>query len=428
MNLKEFLAAEVRPALGCTEPVAVALAVARAAEELPDRDLVASVRVTAGAGIYKNGMAVGIPGTKGARGNAVAAALGAIRGRSSYCLEVLRDCSEEDVERAKRWVQEDRVSVHCDPDRLGVYVLATVFTPGHKAVALVEGRHDRIARVLADGREVFAAPELESAAEAADLPASLEETLALAETLDAEDEGFLLEGVALNRALADCGLSGAAGSGLGREIREMIDAGDLCDDLFGRVRAACAAASDARMGGALLPAMSSAGSGNHGITAILPVAMAGEALGRSRREIARGLAISHLATSFVKRRLGRLSPVCGCAVAAGAGASAGVVSLMGGTGTEIARAMKMILGTLAGMLCDGAKESCSLKVGAAGYEAMLAARTALDGRGIDLPQGVIGATLEETVDNVARVSREGMKTADRVVIDILDARHGPEGR
>jgi L-cysteine desulfidase len=263
---------------------------------------------------------------------------------------------------------------------------------------------------------------------APELPLLLEEALLLTEQMDREDEDFLLSGVEMNGALSKAGLEAEGGAGFGKALEGWGRCGDISDDLPGRIRAACVAAADARMGGAQLPAMSSAGSGNHGIAAILPVALVGESLKHSRREIARALATSHLATSFVKRRLGRLSPVCGCAVAAGAGAAAGVVRLLGGSPTEIARSMDILLGTLAGMLCDGAKESCSLKVGAAGYEALLAARYAMDGKGFDVPQGVVGATLEETVDNVARVSREGMKSVDRVVIDILDARHAPGER
>ena len=429
-TLKAFLHREVRPALGCTEPGAVALAVARACEELSDRDSVASIRVMVSASIYKNGMSVGIPGARGARGNALAAALGALVGRSSYGLEVLKDTRDEDVARAQAWVEDERVSVLCDPERTGVYVLATLFTPTHKAVCLVSGSHDRIVRVVLDGQTTFELPEAPAAQAGVpseeDLPETLEETLKLLDQMDPEDEEFLLEGVALNWTMACEGLKEETPcAGFGRELQGLMSTGELCDDLPSRIRSACTAAADARMAGALLPVMSSAGSGNHGITAILPVALAGEHLGKGRHDIARALGASHLATSFVKRRLGRLSPVCGCAVAAGAGASAGIATLLGGSSDEVARSMKLLLANLAGMLCDGAKESCALKVGAASYEAYLAARFALDGHGLDLPQGVAGATLEQTVENVARVNREGMKTVDRVIIDILDQQHGP---
>lgn len=171
--------------------------------------------------------------------------------------------------------------------------------------------------------------------------------------------------------------------------------------------------------------MSSAGSGNHGITAILPVAVFGEYFKNTRREIARALAISHIATSFVKRRLGRMSPVCGCSIAAGAGAAAGMTSLMGGNEAQIANAMELLLANLAGMLCDGAKESCALKVSSASAEAYYAARWAMSGQRLRVSQGVFGDTVEETAENVGKISNDGMKTVDRVMIGILDQRHRP---
>ena len=191
------------------------------------------------------------------------------------------------------------------------------------------------------------------------------------------------------------------------------------------IRSTCAAAAEARMSGILLPVMSSAGSGNHGITAILPVAVLGRRTGKSEEEIAKAVAVSHIATSFVKHNLGRLSPVCGCSVAAGAGAAAGMTYLMGGSYDQICTAMSLLLANIAGMLCDGAKESCALKVGAAATEAYYAMEWALMGQRLAVPQGVFGETIEETVENVGRISREGMRTVDRVMIEILDKRHRP---
>ncbi|MCK9437989.1 MAG: serine dehydratase subunit alpha family protein, partial [Synergistaceae bacterium] len=155
LTLKDFLAKEVKPALGCTDPGAVALAVARACKELPEREEVASVRVTVSGSIYKNGMAVGIPGTRGARGNAMAAAMGAICGDPDLGLEVLRKSTAKDVEKAERWVRDERVTIYCDPDRSGVYVLASIFTPEHKSVCLVSGNYNHIEKVVVDGVTVM---------------------------------------------------------------------------------------------------------------------------------------------------------------------------------------------------------------------------------------------------------------------------------
>ena len=431
-TLKEFLRSEVKPALGCTEPGAVALAVARACAELPDRGNVAAVRVTVSANIYKNGMAVGIPGAGGARGNAIAAALGAICGDASRGLEVLAGTKPEDVKKAEAWVEEKRATIYCDQDRGGVYVLASVFTPEHKAMCLIEGSHSNIVKVTADGETTFEKerPSGASSGFADDgFPTLFADVLKMADEMDGEDEDFIWEGVEMNDRIAAEGIKPAGGGSLqssnfGLILRNDEKVGDFVPVAL-EIRTTASAAAEARMSGVQLPVMSSAGSGNHGITAIIPIAVLGRREGKSRREIAKAIAVSHLATSFVKRNLGRLSPVCGCSVAAGAGAAAGMTYLMGGTYDQICSAMSLLLSNIAGMLCDGAKESCALKVGSASSEAYCAMDWALRGQHLTVPQGVFGASIEETVANVGRVSREGMKTVDRVMIDILDERHRP---
>ena len=431
-TLKEFLRSEVKPALGCTEPGAVALAVARACAELPDRGNVAAVRVTVSANIYKNGMAVGIPGAGGARGNAIAAALGAICGDASRGLEVLAGTKPEDVKKAEAWVEEKRATIYCDQDRGGVYVLASVFTPEHKAMCLIEGSHSNIVKVTADGETTFEKerPSGASSGFADDgFPTLFADVLKMADEMDGEDEDFIWEGVEMNDRIAAEGIKPAGGGSLqssnfGLILRNDEKVGDFVPVAL-EIRTTASAAAEARMSGVQLPVMSSAGSGNHGITAIIPIAVLGRRAGKSRSEIAKAIAVSHLATSFVKRNLGRLSPVCGCSVAAGAGAAAGMTYLMGGTYDQICSAMSLLLSNIAGMLCDGAKESCALKVGSASSEAYCAMEWALEGQHLTVPQGVFGASIEETVANIGRVSREGMKTVDRVMIDILDERHRP---
>ena len=209
------------------------------------------------------------------------------------------------------------------------------------------------------------------------------------------------------------------GVGLGRMVKKAAGAG-YENDIAAQVKAVSAAASDARMGGVAMPVMSSAGSGNHGITAILPVYVVGTAHHKSRQEIARAVAYSHLATSFVKSRMGRLSPVCGCSVAAGSGAAAGIVNVLGGTNAQAQKAMELVLGNITGMLCDGAKESCALKVGTGASEAYYAAMIALSGGGLSVSQGVVDVkSLTQTADNAARLNAEGMKDVDHTIIDII---------
>lgn len=431
LTLKAFLRHEVKPALGCTEPAAVALAVATACRQLGRPRQVDSVRVAVSDSIFKNGMAVGIPGANGAKGNAMAAALAVLKGNPDYGLEVLKDCRPEDVEVAARWVDEGRVQVECLPEVHGVYVEAVVEAGGHRAACTIEEHHSNIVRLTKDGQPVALRPSRDGAGV---LPVvdvlemvkhlSFRELLELAEQMDDEDVEYLWRGVEMNRAIAEYGLREDVDCGLcvGRAMASLMTQGVLKDDLGYELKSYCCAASDARMAGAQLPVMSSAGSGNHGIAAILPIALLGERLGKSRREIAQAVAVSHLVTSLVKSKTGRLSPICGCAAAAGAGATAGLTYLQGGTPEQIARAAQTVLAGTAGMICDGAKETCALKVGTAAAEAYAASLLSLQGVGVDSPQGVAGATLEETTDNVGRLNREGMKDVDRVLIEILSER------
>lgn len=424
-SLKEFLFKEVKPALGCTEPVAVALAVARANEELPPEPIV-SIEVVVSDNVYKNGMAVVIPGTSGARGNTIAAALGVICGKSSYHLEVLKECTAEAFEAARALVEEGRVSVICDTTKHGVYIEAKVTRGAHWASALILDEHTNIVSVVRDGVPLFMSTSQPASRKPSPFEIiehlSYEEVVKLADEMDDEDAAYVLQGAAMNLEVARAGLSRRMDATLsfGQRMQQILSERNVSEDLGYRIRIFCHAAADARMSGIKLPVMSSAGSGNHGITAILPVVLVGEALKKNEREIARALIISHLSTSFVKSRLGRLSKVCGCAIAAGAGAAAGITHLLGGDVNKMAEAMKIVIVNTAGMICDGAKETCSLKVGTGAFEAYLAALLVTAGSNASIPQGILRPSLEETVRNVAKIERDGMLNLDKVIIEILE--------
>lgn len=424
-TIKEFLAQEVKPALGCTEPGAVALAVAKATETLAEK--VSTVSITVSDSIFKNGVAVGIPGTGGLRGNVIAAALAVVCGKSDYGLEVLRDADRDSIELAQKMVQDGVVSLEADMARHGVYVMAQVAGNGHDAACVIEGTHTNIVTVKKDGKTLFQRDDSGNASstrlisdQVVDMTYS--DLVAMASDLDDEDVETVMAGVDMNMEIANYGLTNDVGLGLGKTVKAI--AGDLYErDLPSQIRAIAAAASDARMDGAPLPVMSSAGSGNHGLTAILPVYVAGRFHGKSRGEIAEAIAFSHLSTSFTKSRMGRLSPVCGCAVAAGAGAAAGIVHLIGGSIQQSVRAMELVLGNLVGMVCDGAKETCSLKVSTGSAEAYFAAMVALDGKYLKGAQGVVDPSdISKTVDNAVALNVRGMKDVDRVIIEIISKR------
>ncbi|MCR4425137.1 MAG: L-serine ammonia-lyase, iron-sulfur-dependent, subunit alpha [Firmicutes bacterium] len=441
LSLKEFLRIEVVPALGCTEPGAVALAAARARCELwPDAEITRVV-VRVSESIYKNGMDVGIPGAMGGRGNALAAALGAIAGKAGCSLEALRDCSPADVDIAKSWLAQGKVDLSCVPGVQGVYVECTIETKDHRATCVISQSHSHIERVTLDGRVVFDGnaggqpapggdgavsvdPEPSAEIEAEMRTMTFESVMSLAEDMDLDDVDYIMSGVEMNKAIAEYGLrdESVSGLGLGRAVLSMIRDKRLENDLMFRIRSYASAASDARMAGAKMPAMSAVGSGNQGIAAILPVALLGEALGKSRVDIARGVAMSVLTTSFIRARTGRLAPICGSAVAAGAGAAVGMTWLMGGTIDQAANAMRTMLSATAGIVCDGAKGSCALRIGSVASEAYLAALMALKDKGVTIPQGVVDDSLEITTDNLGILNKDGMKDVDAVIIRILEAR------
>ncbi len=457
LTLKEFLSKEVVPALGCTEPGAVALATARAREEL-GTEQVERISVRVSDGIYKNGMNVGVPGASGETGNALAAALGALAGRADLGLEVLRDCTPAHVGVAKSMLSEGRVEVVCLAEVHGVFVEATVESASHTATCVIEGEHTNIAGVSVDGKTVFRKGRRDrghgqgedqsraqgqgqnqnqaqgqaseggegTAADDRDIMDGVryQDLLKLADNMASEEIDYVMRGVAMNKAIAEYGLASESLSGLGagKAIWALMSDNKIEKNLAFLIRSYSSAASDARMAGAQLPTMSAAGSGNQGITAIIPVALVGESMGLSKEAIARGVAVSLLSTSFVRSRIGRLTPVCGCSVAAGAGAAAGIAVLVGGNWVHAARAMQIVLSNTAGIVCDGAKGTCALRVGAAACEAYLAALIAVNDRGINSAQGIVDDTIEGTADNVGRLNAEGMRDVDRVLINIIEER------
>ena len=428
-TIKEFLRSEVKPALGCTEPGAVALGVARAVEELGGK-AVDKVEVRVSDSIYKNGMYVGIPGTDGLRGNAIAAAMAALCGKSEYGLEVLKDCTPEEVREAESMIEAGKVAIMPDLTLHGVYVEAKVTSGEETASALIEETHTNITKVTKDGKVTFEARGKDSGGDEGkeeSIPEQIGkmdylELVSKAEEMDGEDVEYVMQGADMNLAIADYGFGHEVGLNLGSTIKELAGDHYESDDLGNKIKAVAAAASDARMDGAPYPVMSSAGSGNHGITAILPVYVVGKHYGKNREEIAKAIAFSHLTTSFIKSRMGRLSPVCGCSVAAGAGAASGITYLMSGDMGKASKAVEIVLGNLVGMVCDGAKETCALKVGTGAMEAYHAAMLVLGGNELKGAQGVVDDTIEKTVENAASINVKGMTDVDSIIIDFIRKR------
>ncbi len=419
MELESFLRNEVKPALGCTEPGAVALAASWAARH--GEGGVKSIKLYLSPNIYKNGLHAGIPGTDGHTGNLLAAALGVLKGDPEKGLMSLEGIAGEDVEQALALVRSGVVKQEVRPDVPSVYVEVELTDDSGVISAVISGRHDRIVEIRKNGAIVKRLLEADN--HSSGRPPYIEELLRedmnglwkASAQIDGEMERFLLEGACVNLDVATRGLERPWGMGVGFHIAAL---GGM-DDLLRLVKSWSAAAADVRMAGGPWSVMSSAGSGNHGITAIIPPSLAAKEWKNSDRELAEALALSHLVTGFIKAHTGRLTPVCGCAVAAGAGAAAAIVKLGGGTPKQGDIAVALLLSSLQGMICDGAKGSCALKVSTAAGEAYLSATLALGGIEDPGEQGVVSSDLAGTSRNMGVFSQTGLSAADSAIIRIL---------
>lgn len=423
MDLHQFFTNEVKPAMGCTEPVAVALATAEAASRLEGEP--ESIELALSLNIYKNGKDVGIPGTDGLHGNRVASALGALAGDSSKGLMVLENITADDTARAKAMVDAGKVSVSVDPDTPGVSAVATVRNESGEVMVAVRNRHDKISEVVVNG-ETVVAPKAEDTNPNAPIPDYLDELKSmgmaelwdLAGSIDDDLAAFMLKGVEMNMGVAEQGLNGGSwGLSVGLTIKNNSDK----DDMLSRVKGYAGAAADVRMSGASRAVMSSAGSGNHGITAVVPVTVVARERNLSDRELAEAVALSHLVTGYVKAYTGRLTPICGCSVAAGAGAAAGLVRVLGGDMDQAQHAVASLLSSLMGMLCDGAKGSCGLKVSAAAGEAYTSALMALNMKGVQGTEGLVSPDLKSTCKSLGNLCSMAFANADEIMVKLMQS-------
>ena len=456
LEIIELIKKEVKPALGCTEPIAVSLAVARSCEALREIGAeVGNVVVEVSANILKNGMGVGIPGT-GMVGLHIASALAVTCGKSAYGLEVLKDLTPEAIEAAKAMVDADNVKVVLADTPLKLYIKATVtpggnitlpdgthclIEPANFASTEIANNHDSIVSVVRDGEVIFGTPFGTGAASAAcaaadssaasgaasgvasekttlDYKLSVKEILQFAQEASFENIQFILDSVKLNKALADAGLRDDYGLKVGKTILAREHSAVFGSSVMTYAMAATAAASDARMAGCTLPAMSNSGSGNQGITVTMPVIAVAEKMGVSEEQLARALVLSHLIAIHIKGYLGKLSALCGCVIAS-TGSSCGIVYLNGGSYEQVCSAIKNMIGNITGMVCDGAKVGCALKVASGVSSSIQAAVLALDNICISSNDGIIEDCIEKTICNLGRIGAEGMQTTDRMILDIM---------
>ena len=413
---------EVIPAIGCTEPIAVALACAKAAEVLGDRP--ERVEVYLSANILKNAMGVGIPGT-GMVGLPIAIALGSLIGRSAYGLEVLKDLSPEGLAAGKAMVERKCISIALKEQVDKLYIEVVSHRGDEESRVVISHAHTHFSYIARNGEVLY---NEESGASHEELEADEEIALNFGLVYDfaiqmpLEEIRFILETARVNEAAAKASMeAGCYGHTVSQTFAGEFGKRFLGDSVYTHMLAMTAAACDARMDGAMIPVMSNSGSGNQGLSATLPVVSFAKDMQSSEEQLIRALMLSHLMVIYIKPSLGRLSALCGCVVAA-TGASCGITYLMGGSRQQLTYAIKNMIGNITGMICDGAKPSCALKVSSGVSTAMLSALMAMEQKVVTPVEGIIDEDVDRSIANLTSIGSKGMESTDRLVLDIMTAK------
>ena len=408
---------EVVPAIGCTEPIAVALCVAKATETLGTKP--EKINVLLSANILKNAMGVGIPGT-GMIGLPITIALGALIGKSEYQLEVLKDSTPDVVEEGKRFIEEKRIHISLKENiEEKLYIEVCCEAGDDKATAVIAGGHTTFIYIERNGEVQFQKQHTASCEKEEEcLELTLRKVYDFALNTPLDEISFILETARLNKAAAERSFEGNYGHGLGKMLRGTYEHKVMGDSVFSHILSYTSGACDARMAGAMIPVMSNSGSGNQGISATLPVLVFAEENDKSEEELIRALMLSHLTVIYIKQSLGRLSALCGCVVAA-TGSSCGITWLMGGTYDQVAYAVQNMIANLTGMICDGAKPSCALKVTTGVSTAVLSAIMAMENRCVTSVEGIIDEDVDQSIRNLTKIGSKGMNETDKLVLEIM---------
>jgi L-cysteine desulfidase len=409
---------EVIPAIGCTEPIAVALAVAKATETLGT--LPESIDVSLSPNVLKNAMGVGIPGT-GMVGLPIAIALGAVIGKSTYGLEVLKDITPESLEKGKELINKNCINISLNnqiAEKLYIEVVCKSGNDSSKVIILHD--HTNIAYIEKNKEIILNSSSIKKTKLNLELEPvlSYDKVYDFAMDMEINDLHFILKSAELNKIAANESTKGVFGHSVSETVNSKSHQSIMGDSIYTRMMATTAAACDVRMAGAMIPVMSNSGSGNQGIAATLPVVVFAEETGKTENELIRALILSHLLVIYIKQSLGKLSALCGAMIAA-TGSAAGITFLMGGSRKQIAYSIINMIGNLTGMICDGAKPSCALKVSSSVSTATISALMAMDNRVVSALEGIADEDVDKTIRNLTKIGSEGMSETDKMVLSIM---------
>jgi L-cysteine desulfidase len=409
---------ELVPALGCTEPIAIALAAAIAVKYLPDEE-VTDLKVYASNNVIKNALSVIIPGT-GSSGINLAVALGSLSKNEHKGLEILNGLSETDIEKARFMIKDGLVSVNLADTSKKLYIEVIVKTSKSQSRVIIEDTHTQVSLIEVDGKIIRQGqPSGKIMEEEGPYSFLNVDTIwEFVQTVSTDKLDLIQQSIDLNKKAGIAGLQHNYGLQVGKTIHDNMTKGLLSDDLTNYAMALTAAGSDARMGGGLYTVMSNSGSGNQGIAATLPVVAVWEKLKLTEEQLLRATLLSQLITIYIKSKFGRLSALCGVTIAS-TGASCGIVYLLEGGRHSVQATIQNMVGNVAGMICDGAKAGCALKVSTCTNAAVQSALLAIRGISINATNGIIGENVEQTIENLCRLGNQGTVEADKIILDIM---------